>query len=202
MKRHQENVLEGCLPLKSYTNKNTTRKHRLLNIAGVVLASALTAGTAMAASPWTSVGSAGVVDEADLSEFYMSAGFAGILLSAPANATVTLRYNVTATADLENGGVNKRLSARFRDNGPGARVRLYLREYNFLTGVTNTLLTLDSDAVAPSGSFQTHTVSDGCYSTSFNFSRNAYYVEAILSRTTASGIPNLAIIRVEDVDVC
>ncbi len=197
MKVHQEKVAN-----KSHLPKNSASwKRRLITIAGTALMTGLS-GSVLAASPWTSVGSAGVVDEVDLSEFYMSFGYAGILPAAPANASVTLRYNVTATGDLENGGVNKRLSARFRDNGPGARVVLYLREYNYLSGATTTLLTLDSDTVAPSASFQTHTVGDGCYSTSFDFSRNAYYIEAILSRTTASGTPNLAILRVEDADIC
>ncbi|OZG74733.1 hypothetical protein BTA51_07100 [Hahella sp. CCB-MM4] len=197
MKKYQEKVTDSHYQLKN----SVSWKRRLISIAGAAIMTGV-AGTALAASPWTSVGSAGVVDEADLSEFFMSSGYTGILPAAPANSSITLRYNVTATGDLENGGVNKRLSARFRDNGPGARVRLYLREYNYLSGTTTTLLSLDSDTVAPSAGFQTLTVSDGCFSTSFNFTRNAYYIEAILSRTTASGTPNLAILRVEDADVC
>ncbi|AZZ89850.1 hypothetical protein EUZ85_03645 [Hahella sp. KA22] len=159
-------------------------------------------GAAWAASPWTAVGSTGVVDEADAAEVNFSSGVAQISGAAPASSSVTLRYNVTAIADLDNGGVNKRLSARFRDNGSDARVVLSLRQYNYNSGLTTTLLTLDSNTRPANAAYQTHSVSDGCWTTSFDFSQNAYFIEAVLTRTSTAGSPGLAILRVEDADLC
>jgi hypothetical protein len=43
---------------------------------------------------------------------------------------------------------------RFRDSGNGARVRLFLRQYN-TTGTTSTLATFDSNTFGASAAYQT-----------------------------------------------
>ncbi len=155
-----------------------------------------------AGDPWTSVGSAGTVDEADATEVHFSGGIASIKPSAPASSSVTLRYNITSTKDLEDSGVNKSLSVRFRDNGPDARVQLFLKSYNINTGAGTTVLSFDSNTTASSSSYRMQTVGDGCWKPSFDFHNNAYYIEAILTRTSTLGRPALSIMRVSDIDIC
>ena len=162
-----------------------------------------TFSTAFADDPWTSVGSAGVVDESDSNEHMFLRGTANIKSTAPASTTVVLRYNVVSTGDLNNGGIDKGMSVRFRDNGAFARVKLYLKSYNINSGVTRTLLSFDSNHVGSSGTYQKRFVNDGCSSNiRFDFRNHAYYVEAYLSRTNRQGKPSLGIIQIQDSDIC
>jgi hypothetical protein len=164
------------------------------------------AGTATAwaeGDPWTAVGSTGVVDETDAAEVSMSAGIASIKPTAPAATTVVLRYNVTSTPDLSDGGVNKAMTVRFLDNGANARVRVRLISYNLSTGVSTTVVPLfDSDTLPPWSSYRQASVSDGCWVAGFDFHANAYYVEVELSRTAADGTPAISIVRIANNDVC
>lgn len=176
---------------------------------GVFLSAALFAGLFISSSAhalgdrWTSVASAGEADEADAQEISYSSGVAGISAGAPASSSVLLRYNVTSTADLNDGGVNLGIRARFRDNGDAARVIVRLRRYSLVNGFGSTLLTLDSNNFAASNAFQTQTVHDGCANVlDLDFLNNAYYIEATLTRTTTSGLPSLGILQVFDNDIC
>ena len=152
--------------------------------------------------PWTTVGSTGTVDEIDQSEVQFTSGIAMIRASAPSASTVTLRYNITSTADLNDNGFNKVMGVRFRDNGTNARVLLYVKGYNINNGSQVTLMSFDSDNYAASNSYQYRTVGDGCGSSSFDFQNYAYYVEARLSRTNSTGYPSLSILRMQDIDFC
>lgn len=160
------------------------------------------AATSALASPWTSVGSAGTVDEADLSEVSLTDGVATFGAGAAASATIVVRYNVVATPDLDNGGVNKSMTVRFLDNGTSANVTLTLKKYTFATGGITTLFTLNSNSYASSASYQVQTVQDGCTGERFDFDANAYYIEATISRTAAGGNAGVAIMKVEDIDIC
>src|SRR5262249_21758281 len=149
-------------------------------------------GTALAAGdPWTSVGAAGTVKETDLDKVELSGGIASIKSTAPAASTVRLFYNVTTAPDLADGGVNKRLRIRFRDNGPNARVRVFLRSYNLSNGTSQLLLQFDSDTLPASPLYRETTVGDGCFTgdSHFDFSANAYYLEVEVSRTSSAGQP-------------
>jgi hypothetical protein len=152
--------------------------------------------------PWTTVGTAGTVDEADLHDVLFVKGIARIKPTAADSSTVVLRYNVTSTADLNDDGVNVAMSVRFRDNGGNARVRLYLRGYNINNGSTITLLSLDSNDYAAASYYQQQTVQDDCAGVHFDFDNYAYYVEAHLSRTNTTGHPALSIIQIRDNDIC
>jgi hypothetical protein len=97
---------------------------------------------------------------------------------------VSVRYNVVAVGGLlDVAGVT--LTARLLDRGDGQRVFLQLKEYNLHTGLTTTLLTLDSDTQPATPGFREQFAStDGCFPpfTSLNFADNAYFVDAVLSR--------------------
>lgn len=151
---------------------------------------------------WTSVASTGTVDEADMSSVTFSQHIAMISSAASPAEEVVLRYNILPIGNLANSGVNKTMSARFRDNGANARVILRLIKTNFASGNSTTVLVLDSNLFPASSSFQTQTVGDGCWAEVFDFNNNTYHIEASLSRTTAGGLPGLGIIRVDDVPIC
>jgi len=164
---------------------------------------------------WTTVGSAGTIDEADtgklalagatvafpeppITNFPVSASAVGIPMETVA---ATVRYNVVVTDGTIIGGSYLSMRARFRDDGNNAQVLLRLFEINFETGATTLLLTLDSNAFAPQHDYQLQTVSA---QTGFNrpdFVNNAYFIEATLiqKRPTITpfggGRPGLAAIQ-------
>jgi hypothetical protein len=152
--------------------------------------------------PWTTVGSYGVVDEDDVLDVSFVNGVASINSSAADATNVVLRYNITSTADLNDDGVNKVMSVRFRDNGAQSRVRLFLKGYHLSTGSTRNIMRFDSNDYPAVSNYQMQTVGDGCSGGSLDFEQYAYYIEVHLSRTDATGRPALAIIQLRDNDIC
>ena len=156
-------------------------------IVPAVLAVSIGASTAAAqvAAPWTSVGSAGTVDEADLAARparYAGSGsrLHGARVGPPQRRAHPLQRG--------GGGGSPRwppsaMTARWLDRGDGQRVFLELKEYNLGTGLTTTLLTLDSDEFPAAPTFQFGST-NGCKPpfVTLNFAENAYFVDAVLSR--------------------
>ncbi len=146
------------------------------------------AGSAMAA-PWTSVGSAGVVDEADAALVDFANGEARMQADAPPGSVLNLRYNIVALDGFQ--GLNQvTWLARFRDNGTGARVRLFLRQYNS-TGTTSTLATFDSNGDPPAVGYQTRT---RCIGVDWDFEDGPFFIEAELTKSSDSGVPALGLL--------
>jgi hypothetical protein len=157
---------------------------RSLSLAALVATSA----SAMAA-PWTSIGSAGVVDEADIGLVEFVNGEARMRADAPVGSVLNLRYNIVALESFQ--GLNQvAWRARFRDNGAGARVRLFLRQYN-ATGTTSTLDTLDSNGFAPAVGYQTQ---GKCTGVDWDFEDGPFYIEAELTKTNDGGVPALGLV--------
>lgn len=151
----------------------------------------LAAGAAQAQSnPWTSVGSAGVVDEADTGIVDFVAGEARMRGNAAAGSVLNLRYNVVSLPGFSGPGQYV-MRTRFRDNGAGANVRLDLRRYQN-NGLNSLQATFDSDDHGASASYQTQAE---CVLVDWDFATSAYYVEATLSKSTAAGTPALALIQ-------
>jgi hypothetical protein len=158
----------------------------------VILAMALAAAPAPPAIAeavsgmlWTSVASAGTVDEGDLDAVSLDGAVAQH--AGAAGQTVTIRYNVVAVDGLSVRGIL--MTAKFRDSGDSTQVVLTLKRHSLLGGGTSTVLTLDSNDFLPSPSFQTRQVDD-C-SADFDFVHNAYYIEAQLVRR-ATSVPSIA----------
>lgn len=145
--------------------------------------------------PWTTVASAGTVDEADMSIVSLTGAFAQIKSSATLPANLNVRYNVVSEEYIY-GGDGYRLTARFRDNGTSSRVILYLKEYNLFTGATRTRMTLDSNNFPSSNAYQTQSVGNCAPGWTFDFYRKAYYVEAIIQKTSRTGNPGLGGIQI------
>ena len=148
--------------------------------------------------PWTSVGSTGVVDDGDLNDVYQSLSRAGIKWSTPGGTSAYIRYNVTAIDGLVNKLDGYRLGMRFRDNGNG-RVYARLIEHNKDTGAHFVRMWLDSNTFPAAAGFQYRSKVTCWPAWSFNFSRNAYYIEVYLRKDTTDGLADVSQLRLEPV---
>ena len=188
-------------------------KSNILNfpIILILIASATTSAQAQDVKSWSTAGSTGIADKVDLNKIVFSNGtvafpeIQGTQLSAGRGARLQLqtvqaviRYNVTATDGLFFDAGRLCMIVRFRDDGNRARVLLRLLRLNVNDGATATLLTFDSNSFAPQQDFQTNSV--GTNRVPFDFSNNAYYVEATLTKQQpiitplGGGRPALAVV--------
>lgn len=169
---------------------------------------------------WTTVGSAGTIDEADTGKLVMQGStiaFPELLGPLPTDnfperttaaaipfpeqtVTATVRYNVVATDGLFENGAYLGMKARLRDDGDRAQVVLRLYEVNIDTGATSLVMTLDSNTFAPSSNYQTVGASV-FVGNRINFLQNAYYIEATMVQKKSSivafggGRPGIAVIQ-------
>ena len=191
MNSNAKTRLSGVLAQLSVSPKS------ILPMLSILLVAMTTTGLSTAwaqTDPWTTVGSAGTVDEADTGIVLLGSPNAGsVTMPAAATGTLNVRYNVVAV-DGALGGDNYALTARFRDNGANGRVIVRLKRYNLNTGVVTTLLTLDSNAFVGLDSFQTRTVTSAC-GTSLDFFNNAYFMDVEIIKTAAAGTPALGSIK-------
>jgi len=188
-------------------------KSNILNfpIILILIASATTSAQAQDVKSWSTAGSTGIADKVDLNKIVFSNGtvafpeIQGTQVSAGRGARLQLqtvqaviRYNVTATDGLFFDAGRLCMIVRFRDDGNRARVLLRLLRLNVNDGATATLLTFDSNSFAPQQDFQTNSV--GANRVPFDFSNNAYYVEATLTKQQpiitplGGGRPALAVV--------
>src|SRR6185503_8185081 len=188
-------------------------KSNILNfpIILILIASATTSAQAQDVKSWSTAGSTGIADKVDLNKIVFSNGtvafpeIQGTQVSAGRGARLQLqtvqaviRYNVTATDGLFFDTGRLCMIVRFRDDGNRARVLLRLLRLNVNEGATATLLTFDSNSFAPQQDFQTNSV--GTNRVPFDFSNNAYYVEATLTKQQpiitplGGGRPALAVV--------
>jgi hypothetical protein len=147
---------------------------------------------------WTTVGSAGTVDEASLSNAVMTGPWVGIRDTAEVPSSVTVRYNVTAVDGLLIGGGHC-FEGRWRDNGNGGQVILTLKSFNLATGAIATLDVLNSNGSEQSNGLSGAgicSISEPSTTPFFNFNRFAYFVEARIIRTGVNGTPALAAIKI------
>ena len=131
---------------------------------------------------WTTVGSAGTVDEDDQGRVAFREGVAELRADAPAQTQAEVRYNVVAVDGLF-AGAGRRMVVRYRDNGAESQVVVRLKSYDLLTGATVTLLTFDSNTFAPSAGFQARGIAVCSPGWAFDFSTKAYFVEVQLIKT-------------------
>jgi hypothetical protein len=162
-----------------------SRTRMLIQLVTFVFIAAWMGASPVAAqeAAWTTVGSAGTVDEEDLLLVQLGTPVPGAVSMRPVlRGALNVRYNVVAVNGLL-GEATLVLTARYLDRGDGQRVFLELKEYNLNTGLTTTLLTLDSDAFPASDQFQTQSVGcEGVPFTNLDFSQNAYFVDAVISK--------------------
>jgi hypothetical protein len=136
---------------------------------------------------WSGVGATGVTDAGD-----------GITILTPPIASVnpnltlpaqpTLRWPLTPASNV---GVPQcfRLSAVVRDDGPSGRVFVRIRETNLLTGASEQIAQLDSNAFPGASGFQLREL---FRNRALDFGKNVYYVEAELRKQSVNARPALA----------
>lgn len=178
---------------------------------------------------WTTVGSAGTVDEADVSKVFFDRSIAqmGNVIggSQPTSAataiipqqtqSAVIRFNVTPVEGLfavkppcftqtgtECPGIQLKL--RYLASGNGARVVARLIEVDMATGAEVTRLNFDSSAFATANGYQVQSVAQcgpGVPRQPFDFGTKAYYVEARLTigAIVAGSAAGVQIIKVANV---
>lgn len=175
---------------------------RLLRPLALLAVAAFAApGAALANSPWSTVGSTGIVDEScymavQLDNFEARLA-PGLLLPC------RVRYQVTDTFGTGTGIVtNLALFAHIRDTAatPG-NVTVRMLAYNLLTGVTTpiTATNINSDVTPSSGTlangftvYRSPPATLGCGVT-LNFNTNSYWIEVDLTPALLTPLPGLAI---------
>lgn len=170
---------------------------------------------------WTTVGSAGTIDEASTGKLVMqgstiafpeilpperginSTDHSAFAIQFPVETVSgVVRYNVVATDGLFENGAFLGMKSRFRDDGNNAQVVLNLFEVNIDTGATSLLLTLDSNNFPANANYQTQAVST-FVGNRINFQQNAYYIEATLVQKRSpltpigGGRPGIAVIQLQ-----
>jgi hypothetical protein len=190
-------------------------KSNILSVSMVLMliASVLTtAAQAQGVKSWSTVGSTGTADKVDLNKIVYSNGIvsfpeitgpqlSGRRVSGLQLQTVqaVIRYNVSAVDGLFFDSGPLCMLVRFRDDGNRARVLLRLLRLNLEDGTTAPMLTFDSNSFAAQANFQVNSVSSISRAT-FDFSHNAYYVEATLTKqqpiatSIGAGKPALAVV--------
>ena len=134
------------------------------------------------ATPWTSAGNAGTVDEADLDEF--EADWWKICHKDDKKGTITIYYNVTNPFDFTPVHANwNYLGVTYKDtkNGHPARVTAYLKRVSFTTGATGTIASFDSnDHLNDDNIHHVKTY----FNYNFNFNNYAYFIIVYIKRNT------------------
>ncbi len=179
-------------------NSRTINKFISFGLSLMLTFMTVLASPAQAQSPrsWTTVASAGVVDEADINDVSMSTAGVVQLDAGSESASATIRYNVVATDGLFDSVADPRMRVRFMDSGNNSQVLVTLYRVNLSTGNHSKLFELDSNDHAASNSFQTQTTAN-CAGTNFDFdfTNYAYYIEAKLIRSGSTGLAKLATIQ-------
>ena len=136
---------------------------------------------------WTTVGSAGTVDEADTADVVFNLHTISVLTRG-FPTFVKARYNIVAVDGLfEPASSDIIMTVRHFNSGVGSVV-IRLQEVNMTTGVTTTKITFDSNNVFPASiGWQVHQVGpeEECRGVFFNFGSNLYYLEVEVSRPGA-----------------
>lgn len=196
------------------TPMRLTRKYLLdfrnlaIAICFVFLAFSAQAQTADVDKNWTTVGSAGTLDETSVGKvfFDQSKVQMGQVVEPPLpnpssvilNQTVSavIRYNVTPVdgffvrrACLTNNSLDVQLTLRYLASGPGARVVAKLIEVDLATGTETPRLTFDSarPGLSLSNKYQVQSISVCGRPWNFDFQRKAYYIEATLTTDSIVG---------------
>ena len=208
--------------VSSRTSTTLTRNHLLsLRSLTIALCFVFSILSAHAQTPdidknWTTVGSAGTLDEKSVGKVFFDQS--KVQMGQVGGTTTTgnpslvsfadsavIRYNVTAVdsffaprfcrANKFLSSLDVRLSLRYLAAGPGARVVAKLIEVDLATGSEKTLLTFDSAGPGRSQSenYQVQSSSVCGRPWTFDFQNKAYYIEATLTgssiaATTAAGI--------------
>ena len=163
------------------------KKLQLLAIATVAL---LAVPAASFASHWTSICSAGAIDEADLNLYAFTNS--SLTFRGGATGTVSARYNVTNTSvPGDNTPPYTTLQLGSLDTSLFGSVSATLYEVTPCTGAIAAICTVTSTT---QGTPDCNTCTFA--NNTFNFSTNLYYVIVTLSRTSSAAITQANTLRI------
>ena len=184
-----------------------------LAICFVFMAISAQAQTADVNKDWTTVGSAGTLDESSVGKVFFDHSIVQLgrvveppttttsaLISTPTVSAV-IRYNVTAVDSFfsrrscsPDNSLDVRLRLRYLAAGPGSRVIAKLIEVDLANGSEKPLLTFDSadPDLSRSDNYQVQFVSVCGRPWNFDFKRKAYYIEATLTALASNVVVNSA----------
>jgi hypothetical protein len=187
-----------------------TFRNFTIAICFVVLAVSAHAQTADVDKNWTTVGSAGTLDEKSVGKVIFDHGIVqmgqvGVITNPNPSLVSTsdsavIRYNVTAVdsffaprvcrTNTSLSSLDVRLTLRYLAAGPGARVVAKLIEVTLATGTEKPLMTFDSTApgLSLSDNYQVQSISVCGRPWTFDFQNKAYYIEATLSGNTIAAL--------------
>jgi hypothetical protein len=199
-------------------------KIRNVNIAicFVFLAISAQAQTADVNKDWTTVGSAGTLDESSVGKVFFDHSIVQMgrvvepppttstsaLISTQTDSAV-IRYNVTAVDSFfsrrsctPDNSLDVRLRLRYLAAGPGSRVIAKLIEVDLATGSEKPLLTFDSTGpnLTRSDNYQVQFISVCGRPWEFDFKHKAYYIEATLTAGSiaASSAAGIQMIQIDN----
>jgi hypothetical protein len=162
----------------------------------------LTLASAHAQTPekdriWTTIGSAGTVDVADVGKVFfdkskVQMGRVAVIQGAVNKRraivgqlqSAVIRYDVTAVDGLFRPIVpsfGPQLTLRYLDTGPNARVVAKVVEVDLANGAETVFLTFDSNGSPAGTNYQTDLTQPRCAGWRFDFQHKAYYIEATLT---------------------
>jgi hypothetical protein len=144
------------------------------------------------AEPWTTVASAGTMDEETEGMLQFNQGWTSFDAAIETGPAI-LRYNVVAVDGLF-GGDGTTLSVSYFSQSANDRVTVILWEQDLRNGARTERIRLDSQSYPTSLSRQFRTTSQ-CF-TSFDFENKAYYVEAWLRKPAGTVGPGLGAIKI------
>jgi len=131
---------------------------------------------------WSSIGSAGVIDDSTLGLY--STNGAALTIKTNAVATVEARYPVTNTVGtaFDQAPAWTTLSAALVDDGANGSVTVTLYEVDKCDGTETQVCQINSSDGTSAVECETCTFS----SSTFDFANNAYYIEVSLTRSTST----------------
>ena len=182
----------------------TTTRILTLAVCLVFLTLSAHAQTLDVSKNWTTVGSAGTLDEKSVGKVFFDRSIVQMgqvvgpntISKASLVATTdsaVIRYNVTAVDSFfvsrscrPDNSQDVRLRLRYLAAGPSGRVVAKLIELDLATGTEKPLLTFDSASpnLPRSDNYQVQFVSACGRPWNFDFERKAYYIEATLTAST------------------
>jgi hypothetical protein len=200
------NSLEGNM--KGSTCRRVLLSAALAAISTVLIAAPLEAQTRPFA--WSTVASAGTVDEASTSLVLLDAGSVGFRPTAPAGSVAVIRYPLSS---LPSGSaffnppvgyevfysyVRLVLTLSFRKNDDNAYAAAAVKRVRLADGQTNTVAGVNSLAYFPGGDVQHDERIVGCSAPPYCYApaEYAYFVEVVIWKPQATSDPKVVGVRV------
>lgn len=146
---------------------------------------------------WGTIASSGMVDEGDRDEVVF-AGATAAIKSSLDFASSTVRFNIVATDEFKTSLADGfTLAIRFRDNGPSAMVKVWLKELNVLDGSVETIASFNSNHYVSAPGYRLAEI-DVC-GMEWDFFNNVYYLETRLQKSSDAGNPGLSTIQINQI---